>query len=239
MAGYFFDTSALVKRHVDEVVSRWVKSLVHAKAGHRLYIARITAVEVTSAITRRQYVGDLSPAQAGAILGHFRRHLAQRYRVIELTGVLFTEAMLVARKHRLRAYDAVQLAVALEVIRIHQAAGSGPVTVVSSDRDLNDAAIAEGLPAKTPTTIPSESSPCSQARHQAILGSRTTSIASRRWGCRPGGTCRPARHGRRCRPAWRGSPGHAGPRRGRFDGRQPRAGCSKPIPGVLPSITFS
>jgi uncharacterized protein len=54
MADYFFDTSALVKRHVDEVGSPWVKSLVRAKAGHTLYIARITAVEVTSAITRRQ-----------------------------------------------------------------------------------------------------------------------------------------------------------------------------------------
>jgi predicted nucleic acid-binding protein len=49
MADYFFDTSALVKRHVTEVGSAWVKSLVRAKAGHTLYIARITSVEVTSA----------------------------------------------------------------------------------------------------------------------------------------------------------------------------------------------
>jgi hypothetical protein len=93
MADYFFDTSALVKRHVTETGSAWVKSLVRAKAGHTLYIARITAVEVTSAITRRQHTGDLSPAQAGAILGHFRRHLTDRYRVIELTPALFSNAM--------------------------------------------------------------------------------------------------------------------------------------------------
>ena len=42
MAHYFFDTSALVKRHVIETGSRWVKSLVRAKAAHTLYIARIT-----------------------------------------------------------------------------------------------------------------------------------------------------------------------------------------------------
>jgi len=88
MANYFFDTSALVKRHVNETGSPWVKSLVRAKAGHRVYIARITAVEVTSAITRRQHAGDLSAAQAGAILGHFRRHLTQYYRIIELTPAL-------------------------------------------------------------------------------------------------------------------------------------------------------
>jgi predicted nucleic acid-binding protein len=55
MADYFFDTSALVKRHVAEAGTAWVKSLVRAKAGHTLYIARITAVEITSAITRRQF----------------------------------------------------------------------------------------------------------------------------------------------------------------------------------------
>jgi predicted nucleic acid-binding protein len=71
MAHYFFDTSALVKRHVIEAGSPWVKSLVRAKAAHTLYIARITAIEVTSAITRRQRTGSLSAAQGGAILGHF------------------------------------------------------------------------------------------------------------------------------------------------------------------------
>ena len=75
MADYFFDTSALVKRHVVETGSLWVKSLVRAKAGHTLYIARITAVEITSAITRRQYGRDLSAAQAGAILGQLECRL--------------------------------------------------------------------------------------------------------------------------------------------------------------------
>jgi predicted nucleic acid-binding protein len=154
MADYFFDTSALVKRHVDETGSAWVKSLVRAKAGHRLYIARITAVEVTSALTRRQHQGDLSPAQAGAILGHFRRHLAQRYRVIELTKALFDAAMLTARKHRLRAYDAVQLAVALDVHRRQQDAGLAPVTLISGDGHLNAAATAEGMPVDNPNVHP-------------------------------------------------------------------------------------
>ena len=154
MADYFFDTSALVKRHVIEAGSPWVKSLVRAKAAHTLYIARITAVEVTSAITRRQHGGHLSPAQAGAMLGHFRRHLTQRYRVMELTPALFAEAMLAARKHRLRAYDAVQLAVVLEVHRLQRDAGLGPVTLVSADRDLNTAAAAEGLAVEDPAMHP-------------------------------------------------------------------------------------
>ena len=156
MADYFFDTSALVKRHVIEAGSPWVKSLVRAKAAHTLYIARITAVEVTSAITRRQHGGHLSPAQAGAMLGHFRRHLTQRlrYRVMELTPPLFADAMLAARRHRLRAYDAVQLAVILEIHRLQRDAGLGPVTLVSANRDLNTAATAEGLAVEDPTMHP-------------------------------------------------------------------------------------
>ena len=154
MADYFFDTSALIKRHVRETGSAWVRSLVQAKAGHALYIARITAVEVTSAITRRQHPGDLTPAQAGAMLGHFRRHLTQRYRVIELTPALFADAMSAAHKHRLRAYDAVQLAVALDVHRRQQDAGLAPVTLISADQALNDAATAEGLTVDDPRSHP-------------------------------------------------------------------------------------
>lgn len=154
MADYYFDTSALVKRHVTEVGSAWVRSLVRARAGHRIIIARITAVEIASAITRRQHIGDLSPTQAGAILGHFRRHLIHRYRVIELTPSILTDAMTTARKHGLRAYDAVQLTVALEIQRLHQRAGLGPVTLVSADRDLNAAGSAEGLVVDDPTMHP-------------------------------------------------------------------------------------
>jgi hypothetical protein len=60
VAAFFFDTSALVKRHVAEAGSHWVRSLTAAKAGHLVYVAGITAVEMVSAITRRQRGGTLS-----------------------------------------------------------------------------------------------------------------------------------------------------------------------------------
>src|SRR5262249_4684050 len=149
-----FDTSALVKRHVNETGSKWVRSLIRAKATHRIYIARITVVEVFAAITRRQHSGDLSAAQAGAILGHFRRHLAHRYRILVPTPAISTDAMLKARKRRLRDYDAVQLAAVLEIRRQHQDAGFAPVTLISADQALNDAAQAEGLPVDDPRSHP-------------------------------------------------------------------------------------
>ena len=139
---------------MNEAGTAWVRSLIRARAAHTLYIARITAVEVFSAITRRQHGGHLSPAQAAAILGHFRRHLTRRYHVLELTVPRFGEAMLIARRHRLRAYDAVQLAAALEGSRRQQAVGLGPWTLVSADQDLNIAATSEGLPVEDPNRHP-------------------------------------------------------------------------------------
>ena len=38
MADYFFDTSGLVKRHVAEVGSAWVRSLTRAGMPHTIYV---------------------------------------------------------------------------------------------------------------------------------------------------------------------------------------------------------
>jgi predicted nucleic acid-binding protein len=154
MAAFFLDTSALVKRHVTEVGSGWVRAQTAVKAGHTLYIAGITAVEMTSAITRRQRGRSLSAAQGAAIYGHFRRHLAQRYVVLEITPALMAAAMVLARSHGLRAYDAVQLSAALDIERDHRQAGLAPITLVSADQELNAAAAAEGLPVEDPISHP-------------------------------------------------------------------------------------
>jgi uncharacterized protein len=62
--------------------------------------------------------------------------------------------MRLAITHALRAYDAVQLAVALHVNARHQGAGLGGVTLISADGDLNAAATAEGLAVDDPNTHP-------------------------------------------------------------------------------------
>lgn len=154
MAAYVFDTSALVKRHVREPGSAWVRSLTQAGTPHSIGIARITAVELVAAVTRRQRGGSLSAAQAGSILGHFYRHLAQRYQVLELTPFLLADAMRLARTHGLRAYDAVQLAAGIELNRLSLAAGLGPATRVSADRELNAAATVENLAVDDPHNHP-------------------------------------------------------------------------------------
>lgn len=153
MAAYLLDASGLVKRHVSEAGTSWVRSLTRPEAGHTIFLARVTGIEVSAAIARRQRGGSLTAAEAGAILGRFRRQFT-RYHVLELTPPLLADAMLLIMKHGLRAYDAVPLATLREVDRLYRAAGMGPVTLISADRKLNAAATAEGLVAGDPTTHP-------------------------------------------------------------------------------------
>ncbi len=153
-SAYFVDSSALVKRYVQETGTSWVRGITRRSPSTVIYIARITAVEVPCAIARRRKGKTLTARRASSILRRFRQHLAGRYAVAEVTAALLDDAMRLGIKHALRAYDAVQLAVALEVNRFHQAGGSGPVTLVSADRDLNAAALVEGLAMDDPTSHP-------------------------------------------------------------------------------------
>ena len=112
-------------------------------------MARVTDVEMTAAIARRRRDGSLSIAQAASALNQFRQDFAQDYRIGEITIPLLRHASQLADTHVLRAYDAVQLAAALEVQR-----QDSSLTLVSADGDLNAAAMAEGLMVEDPNTHP-------------------------------------------------------------------------------------
>jgi predicted nucleic acid-binding protein len=152
MAVYFFDSSALAKRYVTESGTAWVQALADPAAGNSLYVARITLVELVSAISRRRKKGDLTPAAAGAALTDVRADFTSSYYVIEVTAALVEQAQALAEKHTLRGYDAVQLATALEVNAAYVAAGQLPITLVSADLDLNAAGTGEGMIADDPNT---------------------------------------------------------------------------------------
>ena len=62
--------------------------------------------------------------------------------------------MRLANAHSLRAYDAAQLEAVLEIHQQHQDAGFVPVTLISADLALNDAATAEGLIVDDPRSYP-------------------------------------------------------------------------------------
>jgi predicted nucleic acid-binding protein len=154
VTAYFFDSSAIVKRYVVEPGTKWVRRLTRRGKPEPIYLVRITTVEVTSAVARRRQGGSLTVAKASSILSRFRHHVAGRYLMVEVTPVLLADAARLANLHVLRAYDAVQLAAAMEVNRRWQAAGLGSVTLVSADKALNDAALAEGMTVEDPRSYP-------------------------------------------------------------------------------------
>jgi len=149
VAAYFLDTSTVVKRYVQETGTQWVQTLADTAAGHFLFVARITHVEMTAAIARRRRLGSLSTAQAGQALTAFRQDFAQQYRIVEITIPLMQEASRLADSHVLRAYDAVQLAAALDIHRLDPS-----LTLLSADAELNTAALAQGLLVDDPNNHP-------------------------------------------------------------------------------------
>jgi len=149
VAAFYLDTSAAVKRYIQETGTAWLRNLADPAAGHYLYLARIADVEVTAAIARRRRQARIDLGQATAALTQFRKDMAQDYRILEITVPLLERAVRLADTHVLRAYDAVQLASALEVLAIDPG-----LTLISADAELNAAAAAEGLPVDDPNTHP-------------------------------------------------------------------------------------
>jgi predicted nucleic acid-binding protein len=151
VAAYFFDSSAIVKRYVNETGTPWVISITDPAAGARVYVAAITGVEVVSAVTRRLVnVKNISQEDAATALTSFRQDFAAEYRVIAVSDPVIARAMALAEAHALRGYDAVQLGAAVDTNARRLALGAAPLTMIASDKNLLTAAAAEGLPVDDP-----------------------------------------------------------------------------------------
>jgi predicted nucleic acid-binding protein len=146
---FFLDTSAVLKRYVLETGTAWVQALAAPAAGNALVIVRITLAETVAAIARRELGGSITPADAATALADFQLDFARQYLIIEVSAALVAQAAALARKHGLRGYDAVQLAAALET-----QSRLATLTLLSSDADLNAAALAEGLAVDDPNSHP-------------------------------------------------------------------------------------
>jgi len=154
VAAYFFDSSSLVKRYVNETGTIWVQTLCDPAAKNKLFIARITAVEVISAATRQNRASKITTAELANISSQLRVDLANDYRIVEISATLLDRSMTLAETHALRAYDAVQLAAVEETQTTRAAKSLSAVTLVSSDIALNAAATALGIPVEDPNLHP-------------------------------------------------------------------------------------
>ena len=154
MALYYLDASALVKRYVAETGSVFVTGVTNPSASNEIFLATIGCVELVSALYRRVNASTLPYAAARYSEQAFRGDLRGFLQPIDLNPSILARAMGFANLHLLRAYDAVQLATAIELrVRRRSLNLSLPI-FLSADQRLNQAALAEGLLGDDPNRYP-------------------------------------------------------------------------------------
>jgi predicted nucleic acid-binding protein len=151
VADYYFESSSLAKAYVEEAGTDWVRTLLD-EPEHRIFISAIAEVEVVSALMRRFNQGDLTREQLDQACDELRQDCAA-YGNVDVTNQILEAAVGYVRTYRLRAYDAVQLA-SSAAVRTALLDQQAPVNfaMISADRDLNVAALLEGIAVEDPNT---------------------------------------------------------------------------------------
>ncbi len=148
------DSSAVAKRYLVETGTSWMRSITDPGAGTTIILAEITLIEVSAALTARFRAGSISPAERDAAVRLLLQHADTEYQLVPIRRFIVDRAVSLTQSHRLRGYDAVQLAVALVVNERYLAAGLPALAFVAADDDLITAAHAEGLVADNPNRHP-------------------------------------------------------------------------------------
>jgi len=154
MGIYFIDSSALVKRYINEVGSTWILGLFTPTLNNEIFIAAITSVEIVAAITRAERGKRISTSDALMVRAQFKNELQIEYQVIEITENIIMAGMMLAETYGLRGYDAIQLSVGYTVNTLCISSGLAPIVFVSADNELNVAASNEGLIVENPNKQP-------------------------------------------------------------------------------------
>lgn len=151
MSEYFLDASALVKRYAPEQGSGWVSAITTPQSEHTLLISEITLVEVSAALAAKERAPSGISAQArDEALSRFLQDCDQHYVLLAIDRTVLETAVALVLRHRLRAYDAVQLSTAVVANAYLAGQGYSPLAFVTADRDLLAAAKNEGLVAEDP-----------------------------------------------------------------------------------------
>jgi uncharacterized protein len=149
MAVYFIDSSGLAKRYVNEVGSAWVLGLFNSTSNNKIFIVAITGVEIIAAIARRSRGGSISSTNTKTLCNQFRSDYQTDYQIVEITNNIIASGMILAETYSLRGYDAVQLAAACAINALCLTKNIS-LTFVSSDNELNIAALGESILVENP-----------------------------------------------------------------------------------------
>jgi predicted nucleic acid-binding protein len=133
----YLDTSALIKLYVTEAGQELV--LERLRSANQIATALITYVEVFAALARLEKERRITAADLSMLAEQIEANWAG-YWTVELTQAVARRAAMLARRHGLRGYDAVQLASALEL-----RGSDAEVEFLSFDARLNIGARRERL----------------------------------------------------------------------------------------------
>ncbi|CAN5855640.1 type II toxin-antitoxin system VapC family toxin [soil metagenome] len=147
---YYADSSALVKRHIPEIGSAWIEQEFDAASGNTVISAKITVIEVLSAMNRRRREADISQTEYEKFSGDFLAFVENDYKIFELTDAVLLEAQRLLENYPLRAGDAIQLASAWLANSQLQSAKLPALIFLASDVRLLSAAKDEGLQTDDP-----------------------------------------------------------------------------------------
>jgi uncharacterized protein len=153
LSDYFVDTSALAKKYISEVGTKWVRSWAKGSTGNAIVIAELTSLEMFSVFARREYDKQITPFSANRLRNTFLNHLNDEYLIIPVDTPIWLQSRdLITRyaAHRLRSLDAIQLACALDARKVLSQA----IMFVSADPHLLSAATAEGFAVDNPILHP-------------------------------------------------------------------------------------
>jgi hypothetical protein len=151
MSYFYLDTSAVIKRYMPETGTNWIVNLVNPSVNHILFLAEITLAETSAAIAaRHRSPGGISLQERDAAIDLFLRHCDGEYLLVPVSRIILDRAVLLTRSHRLRGYDAVQLATALSTSDVLAASNRPGMIFMTADHDLIQAAQAEGMATDDP-----------------------------------------------------------------------------------------
>lgn len=153
---YYLDTSALVKYYFTEPGSSWVAALIdelssdNATSLNITFISEIAIVELAAALAILRRQKKLSNRRFDRAYAHFFSDLADGlFTPLTITTKHFYVGAELTRRHPLKAYDALHLAIALEQRQI-LSDFANDLTFVCGDKSLIAAAKAEGLKTENP-----------------------------------------------------------------------------------------
>jgi predicted nucleic acid-binding protein len=148
---YYLDASAVVKRYADEPGSTWIRQITDPQAQNTILLAEITLAEVAAALAAKHRAPDgITQEQRNRVLSRFLQDCEDHFVLLTVDRSVIDRAVELVQSHRLRAYDAVQLATALGASEMVQSRNLPALLFVAADGDLLTAAAAERLSVENP-----------------------------------------------------------------------------------------